>query len=225
MVLGIQPFAERSAEGGPRLDAAAEEEVMRVESGAAVALGRRALESPGTLYVTTRRVIWLSDTEAEKGYSVDFVSISLHAVSRDPEAYPQPCIYAQIDLGEEGDETDDSDSESGEDAELSKITEMRFVPSDPSQLDSLFAVFCQCAELNPDPNAEIEEEEEEENSWVFSDELMEGGMDWQTLANPIGHSNGDHDLARNVLELHINDERFEDAEELEEHRNRGSNGH
>jgi hypothetical protein len=26
-------------------------------------------------------------------------------------------------------------------------------------------------------------------------------MDWQTLANPIGHSNGDHDLARNVLEV------------------------
>ncbi|KAF3338963.1 chloride conductance regulatory protein ICln-like protein [Carex littledalei] len=42
-----------------------------------------------------RRVLWLSDTEKEKGYSVDFVSISLHAVSRDPEAYPQPCIYTQ----------------------------------------------------------------------------------------------------------------------------------
>ncbi|XP_078152101.1 nucleotide-sensitive chloride conductance regulator (ICln) family protein [Carex rostrata] len=224
MVLGIQPFSDRTDDGGPRLNAGAEEEVMRVERGAAIALGRRQPESPGTLYVTTKRVIWLSDTEKEKGYSVDFVSISLHAVSRDPEAYPQPCIYTQIDIEEEGEESDGSGSDSGEDTEISKITEMRFLPSDASQLDSLFEVFCHCAELNPDPNAEIGEEEEEENSWVYSDEMLDG-MNWQTLANPIGHSNGDHDLASNILELHITDERFEDAEEMEEHRTHGSNGY
>lgn len=32
----------------------------------------------------------------QKGYAVDFLSISLHAISRDPEAYPSPCIYAQV---------------------------------------------------------------------------------------------------------------------------------
>lgn len=31
-----------------------------------------------------------------KGYAVDFLSVSLHAISRDPEAYPSPCIYAQV---------------------------------------------------------------------------------------------------------------------------------
>lgn len=31
-----------------------------------------------------------------KGYVVDFLSISLHAVSRDPEAYSSPCIYTQV---------------------------------------------------------------------------------------------------------------------------------
>jgi len=31
-----------------------------------------------------------------KGYAVDFLSISLHAVSRDPEAYSSPCIYTQV---------------------------------------------------------------------------------------------------------------------------------
>lgn len=40
--------------------------------------------------------MWLSDTERERGYAVDFLNISLHAVSRDPEAYPSPCIYAQV---------------------------------------------------------------------------------------------------------------------------------
>lgn len=43
-----------------------------------------------------RRVVWLSDAEKDKGYAVDFLSVSLHAVSTDPEAYPLPCIYAQV---------------------------------------------------------------------------------------------------------------------------------
>lgn len=31
-----------------------------------------------------------------KGYAVDFLSMSLHAVSTDPEAYPSPCLYVQV---------------------------------------------------------------------------------------------------------------------------------
>jgi hypothetical protein len=54
MVLGVQPFADRTDDGGPRLDDGAEEEVMRVERGVAIALGRRPPESSGTLYITTR---------------------------------------------------------------------------------------------------------------------------------------------------------------------------
>lgn len=40
--------------------------------------------------------MWLSDTDRERGYAVDFLYISLHAVSRDPEAYPSPCMYTQV---------------------------------------------------------------------------------------------------------------------------------
>lgn len=43
-----------------------------------------------------RQVVWLSDVDKTKGYAVDFLSLSLHAVSRDPEAYPSPCIYTQV---------------------------------------------------------------------------------------------------------------------------------
>lgn len=43
-----------------------------------------------------RRVIWLSEAEKGKGYAVDFLDITLHAVSRDPEAYPSPCLYTQV---------------------------------------------------------------------------------------------------------------------------------
>jgi hypothetical protein len=43
-----------------------------------------------------RKVVWLSDVDRTKGYAVDFLSLSLHAVSRDPEAYSSPCIYTQV---------------------------------------------------------------------------------------------------------------------------------
>lgn len=42
--------------------------------------------------------MWLSDVDRANGYAVDFLSLSLHAVSRDPEAYPSPCIYTQVFL-------------------------------------------------------------------------------------------------------------------------------
>ncbi|KAG6532552.1 hypothetical protein ZIOFF_006398 [Zingiber officinale] len=98
---------------------------MYVLHGVAIALGSRPLESPG-------RVIWLSDANRGKGYAVDFLSLSLHAVSRDREAYPFPCIYTQIETGDEDDEEESKDSYSkiNGDLVLSKITEMRLVPSD-----------------------------------------------------------------------------------------------
>ncbi|RRT56819.1 hypothetical protein B296_00021366 [Ensete ventricosum] len=97
MVLGLQHFDDRVGDenGGPRLDPDSGEELMLVEPAVAIALGSRPPESPGTLYITTR-LIWLSDTDKGKGYAVDFLSVCLHAVSRDPEAYSLPCIYTQV---------------------------------------------------------------------------------------------------------------------------------
>ncbi|XP_010550572.1 PREDICTED: chloride conductance regulatory protein ICln isoform X2 [Tarenaya hassleriana] len=223
MVVGLREFLQRTGNGAgqPVLDEANGEELMHVQPSVAVVLGNRPAESLGTLYITSRKVIWLSDVDREKGYAVDFLSISLHAVSRDPEAYSSPCIYTQIEVGEDEDESEESDSESGEVVDLSKIREMRLVPSDASQLDTLFEVFCECAELNPEP---IEDNEEEGHNWVFSADQMDGlaaeedDTEWQVSQNPasvIGRSNGDHGLAQSVLELQINDQRFEDADEMD----------
>ncbi|XP_062153693.1 chloride conductance regulatory protein ICln [Alnus glutinosa] len=225
MVLGLRQFTERVGDGAgePFLDADNGEELMHELPGVAVVIGNRAPESPGTLYVSSKQVIWLSDVDRAKGYAVDFLSLSLHAISRDPEAYPSPCIYAQIETEADEDESEGSDSEGSDALDLSKITEMRLVPSNPSQLDTLFDIFCQCAELNPEP---IDEQEQEHN-WVFSadqieDETAEEEDQFsQNPTNSIGHSNGDHDLARTVLELQINDQRFEDAEEMEHDRDSG----
>nr|AAM01023.1 Unknown protein [Oryza sativa Japonica Group] len=98
MVLGLYAFADIAADGAPHLNSAAGEELVRVERAAAVALGSRAPEPPGTLFITTRRVIWVSEVEKGKAYAVDFLAVSLHAVSRDPEAYSSPCIYTQFEI-------------------------------------------------------------------------------------------------------------------------------
>ncbi|KAE8709683.1 Chloride conductance regulatory protein ICln [Hibiscus syriacus] len=225
MAVGLRQFTARSGNGAgePVLDTDNGEELVHVQPFVSVALGNRAPESPGTLYITTRQVVWHSDLDRAKGYAVDFLSLSLHAISRDPEAYSSPCIYTQIETEDDEveDETEDSDSECSDFLDLSKIREMRLIPSDASQLDTLFLVFCDCAELNPEP---IEEEEEGHN-WIFSADQLEDGagesedIEWnfsQNLTSTIGHSNGHHDLSRNVLELQINDQRFEDADEMEE---------
>ncbi|XP_024963503.1 chloride conductance regulatory protein ICln isoform X1 [Cynara cardunculus var. scolymus] len=235
MVAGLRVFTERSndgAAGAPILDTDNGEELMHVQPSVSIVLGNRPPESPGTLYISTKQVVWLSDTERTKGYAVDFLSVSLHAVSRDPEAFSSPCIYTQIDTGDEDDESESSDSESNGTLDLSKITEMRLVPSDPNQLDTLFEVFCECAELNPEPVVEaLFSEDEQEHNWIFSaDQLGPAmgidGVDLEWDSSPtgfstIGHPNGDHDLARNVLELQINDQRFEDAEEMERDNSNG----
>ncbi|KAL0721221.1 hypothetical protein Bca4012_035820 [Brassica carinata] len=221
MVVGLREFAQRTGNGTgtPVLDESNGEELMHVQPSVAVALGNRSAESPGTLYITSRKLIWLSDADVAKGYAVDFLSISLHAVSRDPETYSSPCIYTQIEVDEDEDEEDEDDTGA---LDLSKIREMRLVPSDSTQLDTLFDVFCECAELNPEP---VEEEEEEDggHNWVFSaDQMVVGGgaeedAEWPISQSPtsvIGLPIGDEALAQPMLELQISDQRFDDAEEM-----------
>ncbi|KAI3940024.1 hypothetical protein MKW98_029800 [Papaver atlanticum] len=209
--LGIRNFTDRIGDGAgePLLDVENGEEVMHIQPLVAIVLANRPPESPGTLYITTKRIIWLSDVERELAYVVDFLSISLHAVSTDPEAYALPCIYAQVETLTTGQEQSDSDSIQSLD--LSEIEEMRLIPSDPTQLDDLFDIFCQCAELNPDPDAEPEDDPD----WVFNADQIEedDGGDCEDPENPIGFSNGEHELSRSVLELQIDDQRFQDASE------------
>ncbi|XP_057546568.1 chloride conductance regulatory protein ICln [Amaranthus tricolor] len=229
---GLRIFTERTndTENQPILDTENGEILMHTQPFVSIVLGNRSPESPGTLYITSKKVIWLSDVDRSKGYAVDFVSISLHAVSRDLEAYSSPCIYTQI---ETEDDEDDEDEEQQQTVDLSsvisKIKEVRLVPSDPSELETLFEVFCECAELNPEP---MLDEDEEEHNWIFSadqltaEALEDDASNWSgSHINFIGHSNGEHDLAHSVLELQINDQRFEDAEEMDHEDDKNDNPH
>ncbi|KAJ6978088.1 chloride conductance regulatory protein ICln-like [Populus alba x Populus x berolinensis] len=175
MAPGLRQFTERRGDGAgqPVIDTENGEELMLVCREVSIVIGNGSPESPGTLYISTKKVVWLSDVDRTKGYAVDFLSISLHAVSRDPEAYPSPCIYTQIETGEDENESEGSDSECSDALDLSKVTEMRLVPSDPSQLDTFVS-------------------EAEDSEWNFSS---------KSNKVQLVISNGDHDLARTVLEV------------------------
>ncbi|XP_072466862.1 methylosome subunit pICln isoform X2 [Notamacropus eugenii] len=92
----------------------------------------------GTLYIAESRLSWLDGSGI--GFSLDYPTISLHAVSRDLNAYPQEHLYVMVNarFGEEepkelketamaeGEEDEDSDED------VEPIAEFRFVPSDKS---------------------------------------------------------------------------------------------
>jgi hypothetical protein len=86
------------------LELEAGEEVRLRVADVRVCLGDEALGA-GTLYVTTERVAWLraagagagAGAGADAGVSVRYPVISLHAVCRDPDAFPEPCVFCQLD--------------------------------------------------------------------------------------------------------------------------------
>ncbi|KAB5525373.1 hypothetical protein DKX38_023122 [Salix brachista] len=98
MAAGLRQFTERRGDGAgePLIDNENGEDLMYVQPGVSIVIGNRSPESQGTVYISTKKVVWLSDVDRTKGYSVDFLSLSLHAVSREPEAYSSPCIHTQI---------------------------------------------------------------------------------------------------------------------------------
>ncbi|KAF7699248.1 methylosome subunit pICln isoform X1 [Silurus meridionalis] len=130
----------------------------------------------GTLYITEASLSWFNGSGM--GFSLDYPTISLHAISRDPSAHPQEHLYVMVNKKltdeneaemQEKDPDDKGEEESDdEDNEEEVITEIRFVPSDKTALESMFSAMCDCQALHPDPedadsdNEEFEGEEYEE---------------------------------------------------------------
>lgn len=107
-------------------------------------------EGEGELVITTRNVMWLSSADGGQGYKVDFPTISLHAISRDPASFPMPCVYCQLDIEQECMMQEGQAAEEDEEVgETSGVSEARFVPAAETELEAIFKVFCDCALLNP----------------------------------------------------------------------------
>ena len=78
-----------------------------------------------------RRVLWLSEADADLGLAIEFTAITMHAISSADESFPRPCIYMQLEpsadgFGHEGAAAaEDDDDEDG-----ATTFEMRLVPAD-----------------------------------------------------------------------------------------------
>lgn len=124
----------------------------------------------GTLYIAADRLSW-SDPESGKGFSLEYPSISLHAICRDTSQFPHECIYCMMDspLDDGGNDSDSDDSDG-------KVGEVRFVPEDKSALDVMFKALSECQVLHPDPENEEGEEDEDFFCDAEEGELSEEGQ-------------------------------------------------
>ncbi|KAM9317865.1 methylosome subunit pICln [Pholidichthys leucotaenia] len=130
----------------------------------------------GTLYVADSHLSWVD--VSGRGFSLDYPSIGLHAVSRDVSTFPQEHLYVMVngrldgenqsEMREKSDDDDDDDEEF--------ITEFRFIPEDKTALDVMFSSMCECQSLHPDPEDEDSESDFEGDDDDDDDSGDEGGV-------------------------------------------------
>ncbi|KAF6102775.1 chloride nucleotide-sensitive channel 1A [Phyllostomus discolor] len=128
----------------------------------------------GTLYIAESRLSWLDGSGL--GFSLEYPTISLHAVSRDLHAYPREHLYVMVNakFGEESKESvADEEEEDSDDDDVEPIAEFRFVPSDKSALEAMFTAMCECQALHPDPEDEDSDDYDGEEYDVEAHDGME----------------------------------------------------
>lgn len=136
-------------------------------------------------------MVWLETTDIGaaasaapvKGYSLDLPCIVMHAVCRDPEAFPSPCLYCHVDIAAAeaalGGEGGAGAARDGDDEDMEGATEeMCLIPADPAVLRDLFDTLSSCMEsLGPvelgDEEGMDEEEDEGAYQWFTA---MTGGQ-------------------------------------------------
>eukprot|EP00439_Symbiodinium_sp_Y106_P043440 s2875_g5.t1 len=144
---------------------------------------RQHLEGEGVLHLTTKRLVWLGGP----GCAIDYPFITMHAVSRDQSAWPDPCLYCQL-----------REEEAEEEEEDANIPELRFVPAEPAHLQEMFHVFSEMSALNPDP---YDEQGDDSGSEPDLDEMLGGqcqpqnelGVMWNAEANDAAMEDAEED--------------------------------
>lgn len=138
----------------------------------------------GTLYVAETRLSWFDGSGM--GFSLEYPSISLHAISRDLSAYPQEHLYVMVNAKlSDGDDTEmaenaldveDEDQSSGDEDSAETISEIRFVPSDKAALELMFSAMCECQALHPDPEDDDSENDFEGEEYDVEEAEAEHGQ-------------------------------------------------
>lgn len=115
----------------------------------------------GTLYIAESRVSWVGENRC--GFSLEYPSVALHAVSRDLSSFPHECLYLMIDgnLDDAAPTSGENGSNSNDEDEEPAPSEIRFVPDNKSSLDTMYKAMSECQALHPDPTDSISEEDEE----------------------------------------------------------------
>uniref|UniRef100_A0A8C3R8S4 Methylosome subunit pICln n=2 Tax=Passeriformes TaxID=9126 RepID=A0A8C3R8S4_9PASS len=132
----------------------------------------------GTLYIAESRLSWLENSGV--GFSLDYPTISLHAVSRDLSAFPRDHLYVMVNAKFEEETKEAPMTEGGEDDsddDVEPIAEFRFVPGDKSALEAMFSAMCECQALHPDPDDEDSDNDYEGDEYdVEARELEQGDI-------------------------------------------------
>uniref|UniRef100_A0A673TZ74 Methylosome subunit pICln n=1 Tax=Suricata suricatta TaxID=37032 RepID=A0A673TZ74_SURSU len=131
----------------------------------------------GTVYIAESRLSWLDGSGL--GFSLKYATISLHAVSKDLNAYPREHLYVMVNakFGEESKESvAEEEEEEDSDDDVEPIAEFRFVPSDKSALEAMFTAMCECQALHPDPEDEDSDDYDGEEYDVEAHEQGQGDI-------------------------------------------------
>ena len=128
----------------------------------------------GQLFITSKRVVWLGIEDAAFDFDVPY--IALHAISRDLESYPKPCIYCQLDC----DNSECGDGDESNDEEEEPLDELFLAPASDAVLTEMFNALSAAALNNPDPPEDGDEEGDDELIYNIS-EVELGAQQARTL--------------------------------------------
>ena len=131
-------------------------------------------------------MIWIKDEVAVDGdaereeqqqvaIDLDVPFIVLHAITRDQDSYPLPCVYCQLSDGDDysnllaaargdgdGDGVDEDEGEGNGDEDEAPEDELFIVPEDDAALTKIFNALSHAAMMNPDPPEDGEQEGDDE---------------------------------------------------------------
>ena len=133
------------------------EGVVHLEENVTVYFGDVS-QGKGTLEINENVIEWKNDIKTLK---FNYLSISLHAISRETTKFPHQCIYCLVDSEPETTE-DNRDPEN-------PVSEVRFVPEDNTSIQPIYDAITTCQELHPDPNEEFSEEEGNEEEEMYEE--------------------------------------------------------
>ncbi|KAI6191248.1 Methylosome subunit pICln [Aphelenchoides bicaudatus] len=119
----------------------------------------------GTLYITERSVVWISD-RSEDGFTLSYQSIGVYGVSSADHQHPEPSLFMVVDLNKTSiplapqPATNDSDEDDGLAEDGSRTATLRLIPDDANSHHSehLEAEDSWFTEETPDDEIQLTEE-------------------------------------------------------------------